>query len=139
MTIKSFQTLVKDEINTLASLREGGALGLIEDDLALVDKIRAQLLSGVAVVVTTPTYTRDGIPSAGISAGGELVIQCMEQRAHLRNKPGAITAIDAAEAIMFKLDGFMSLHFKDIKSSVDRDTGILTVSVTFSFSVVLGQ
>lgn len=139
MTIKSFQTLVKDEINTLASLREGGALGLIEDDLALVDKIRAQLLSGVAVVVTTPALTRDGIPSAGISAGGELVIQCLEQRAHLRNKPGAITAIDAAEAIMFKLDGFMLLHFKDIKSSVDRDTGILTVSVTFSFSVILGQ
>ncbi len=139
MTINSFQTLVKDEINTLASLREGGALGLIEDDLALVDKIRAQLLCGVAVVVTTPTYTRDGIPSAGVSVGGDMAIKCMEQRAHLRNKPGAITAIDAAEAIMFKLDGFMSLHFKDIKSSVDRDTGILTVSVTFSFSVILGQ
>lgn len=139
MTIKSFQTLVKDEINTLASLREGGALGLIEDDLALVDKIRAQLLSGVAVVVTTPRLVRDGIPSAGVSVGGELVIQCMEQRAHLRNKPGAITAIDAAEALMLSLDGFISLHFKDIQTSVDRDTGIITVSVTFSFSVILGQ
>ena len=137
MTTKELQLALVARINEIAELRAANALALPENDLAIMDKVTNQLKRGVAVVVVTPDMERDGSnTTAGMPASSEVLVRCEEVRTLNRTNPDAITALDAADLVRSKLDS-ATLRWQRTSQRLDRNTGRILVTATFSTSVFL--
>ena len=140
MKINELQEYLKDRLNAVEALVQGGCKAFAEDTRTVYDE-SAQFMSegGVAVVVVTPKFTRNGCVADGIPCDARLLIRCMEKPPVAAENPNALRALDAAEIVAHALDsdGFL---FQDIEQTVstDRDgNSVVTATATFSTTIYL--
>lgn len=138
MTIRELQECLKDRLNAVEALVQGGCRAFAEDTRTVYDE-SAQFISegGVAVVVVTPKFARNGCSADGIPCDSRLQIRCMEKPPVATENSNALRALDAAELVAQALDSDVLL-FQDIGQAVstDRD-GNTVVTATASFSTTI--
>lgn len=140
MKIREFQEYLKDRLNAVEALVQGGCKAFAEDTRTVYDE-SAQFMSegGVAVVVVTPKFARNGSSADGIPCESRLLISCMEKPPVAGENPNALRALDAAELVAHALDSDVFL-FQDIEQTVstDRDgNSVVTATVSFSTTIYL--
>ena len=140
MKIREFQEYLKDRLNGLEALVNGNCKAFAEDTRTVYDE-STQFMSegGVAVVVVTPKFARNGCSADGIPCDSRLLIRCMEKPPVAAENPNALRALDAAEIVAHALDSDVFL-FQDIDQTVstDRDgNSVVTATVSFSTTIYL--
>ena len=140
MKIRELQEYLRDRLNAVEALVQGGCKAFAEDTRTVYDE-SSQFMSGggVAVVVVTPKFTRNGSSADGIPCDSRLLIRCMEKPPVAAENPNALRALDAAEIVAHALDSD-SFLFQDIEQTVstDRDgNSVVTATVTFSTTIYL--
>ena len=140
MKISEFQEYLRDRLNAVEALVQGGCKAFAEDTRTVYDE-SSQFMSGggAAVVVVTPKFTRNGSRADGIPCDSRLLIRCMEKPPVAAENPNALRALDAAEIVAHALDSD-SLLFQDIDQTVstDRDgNSVVTATATFSTTIHL--
>ena len=140
MKISELQEYLKDRLNKAEALVHGGCKAFAEDTRTVYDE-SAQFVSegGVAVVVVTPKFTRNGSSADGIPCDSRLLIRCMEKPPVAAENQNALRALDAAEIVAHALDSDVFL-FQDIDQTVstDRDgNSVVTATVAFSTTIYL--
>ena len=139
MKIRELQEYLRDRLNAVEALVQGGCKAFSEDTRTVYDE-SAQFISegGVAVVVVTPKFARNGCRADGIPCDARLLVRCMEQPP-LAESSNAMRALDAAEIVAHALDSDVFL-FQDIDQTVstDRDgNSVVTATATFSTTLFL--
>ena len=114
MKISEFQEYLRDRLNAVEALVQGGCKAFAEDTRTVYDE-SSQFMSegGVAVVVVTPKFSRNGCSADGIPCDSRLLIRCMEKPPVAAENPNALRALDAAEIVAHALDSDES-YFDDI-------------------------
>lgn len=137
MKIKEFQEAIAKELNTLDELVQGGCKAFAEDSRKVYKESDKHIQEGkIAVVVVTPDMQRNGDTPGALPAETQLLIQCSEKPAVARVQSGVITALDAAEIVMHALDG-SQFCWLSTRQTIDRQTGVLTATVTFATTIHL--
>lgn len=137
MKIKEFQEAIAKELNTLDELVQGGCKAFAEDSREVHKGSDQHIQKGkIAVVVVTPDMQRNGDTPGALPAETQLLIQCSEKPMAARVQPGVITALDAAEIVMHALDG-SQFCWVSTRQTIDRQTGVLTATVTFATTIHL--
>ena len=137
MKIKDIQSTIAAELNGFEELIQGGCMAFAEDTRTVYNEAVLWTQQGkIALVVVTPDMQRNGDCADGIPAETELQIQCSEKPAVSRAISGVITALDAAELVMHALDGGQ-FCWRSTRQSFDRESAVLTATVTFSTSIIL--
>ncbi len=109
---------------------------LAEDTREVYDRAKQALSEGkVAVVVTTPKFTRNGCSQGCIPVEANLVIRCVEIPPIAREDSLTIRALDAAGIIAHELEDEY-IQFEDIEQTLSND-GTVTASTTFSTTIYL--
>lgn len=139
MKIRELQEYLRDRLNAVEALVQGGCKAFSEDTRTVYDE-SAQFISegGVAVVVVTPKFARNGCRADGIPCDARLLVRCME-KPPLAESSNAMRALDAAEIVAHALDSDVFL-FQDIDQTVstDRDgNSVVTATATFSTTIYL--
>lgn len=139
MNIRELQEYLKDRLNAVEDLVQGGCKAFAEDTRTVYDEL-AQFVreGGVAVVVITPDLNRSGSGTAPgvIPFEGDLVIRCMELPPLAAENTNTIRALDAAEIVMHELDG-KTFEWKSTRQSASRDregNDVITATVTFGYT-----
>ena len=140
MKISELQEYLRDRLNKVEALVQGGCKAFAEDTRTVYDE-SAQFISegGVAVVVVTPKFARNGSSADCIPCDSRLLIRCMEKPPVAAENSDALRALDAAEIVAHALDSDVFL-FQDIDQSVstDRDgNSVVTATATFSTTIYL--
>lgn len=139
MTIKELQEKVRDALNGVEELVNGGCRAFAEDTHKVYNEADPWATAGkVALVVVTPDMQRNGDTTGGIPAETQLLVQCSEKPAVSRTKPGVITALDAAELVMHALDG-SQFCWISTRQTFNEKSGVLTATATFETTVKLTQ
>ena len=114
MKIRELQEYLKDRLNEVEALVQGGCRAFAEDTRTVYDE-SSQFMSegGVAVVVVRPKFSRNGCSADGIPCDSRLLIRCMEKPPVAAENPNALRALDAAEIVAHALDSDES-YFDDI-------------------------
>lgn len=137
MKIKEFQEAIAKELNALDELVQGGCKAFAEDAREVYKESDQYIQKGkIAVVVVTPDLQRNGNTPGAIPAETQLLVQCSEKPMAARVQPGVITALDAAEIVMYALDG-SQFCWLSTRQTIDRQTGVLTATVTFATTIHL--
>ena len=137
MKIKEFQEAIAKELNTLDELVQGGCKAFAEDSREVYKESDQHIQKGkIAVVVVTPDLQRNGDTPGALPAETQLLIQCSEKPTVARVQPGVITALDAAEIVMYALDG-SQFCWLSTRQTIDRQAGVLTATVTFATTIHL--
>lgn len=141
MKIRELQEYLKDRLNAVEALVQGGCKAFSEDTRTVYDE-SAQFMSegGVAVVVVTPKFARNGCSADGIPCDARLLVRCME-KPPLAESSNAMRALDAAELVAQALDSDV-LQFQDIDQTVttDRDgNSVVTATASFSTTICLSK
>lgn len=138
MKIKELQTKIADALNGCEELVQGSCRAIVEDSMTVASDIQKQLqtVKGVAIVVMTPTFTRNGSRADGLPVEAQLTIQCVEVPEHNRLQTGRLTALDAAEIVASALDS-NELNFVRIAQTADAQTRSIIVQVDFNVSIIL--
>lgn len=139
MKIRELQEYLRDRLNAVEALVQCGCRAFAEDTRTVYDE-SAQFMGegGVAVVVVTPKFTRNGCRADGIPCDSRLLVRCME-KPPLAESSNAIRALDAAELVAQALDSDVFL-FQDIDQTVstDRDgNSVVTATASFSTTICL--
>ncbi len=138
MTIRELQNSIKDALNGVEELAQGGCRAFAEDTRTVYDESN-QFISegGVAVVVVTPSLDRAG---SGVDDGlpfeGEVVVRCVEKAALAAAAPDTLRALDAAEIVAHRLDG-ETLEWRSIRQTADQRGEVFTATVTFGYAGTL--
>lgn len=136
MKIRDFQNYIKDRLNEVEALVNGGCMAFAEDTRTVYNEAEQWISGGkVALVVVTPDISRDGDSDEGLPCNGDLVIRCIE-KAPLAMADGVLRALDAAEAVMHALDSG-TIHWKSTRQQADQTGKVFTATVTFDFSAIL--
>ena len=140
MKIREFQEYLKDRLNAVEALVQGGCKAFAEDTRTVYDE-SAQFMSegGVAVVVVTPKFARNGCSADGIPCDSRLLIRFMEKPPVAAENSNALRALDAAEIVAHALDSDVFL-FQDIEQTVSTDmdgNSVVTATVSFSTTIYL--
>lgn len=140
MKISELQEYLRDRLNAVEALVQGGCKAFAEDTRTVYDE-SAQFMSegGVAIVVVTPKFARNGSSADGIPCYSRLLIRCMEKPPVSAENSNALRALDAAEIVAHALDSDVFL-FQDIDQTVstDRDgNSVVTATATFSTTIYL--
>ena len=137
MKIKEFQEAIAKELNALDELVQGGCKAFAEDSREVYKESDQHIQKGkIAVVVVTPDMQRNGDTPGALPAETQLLIQCSEKPTVARVQPGDMTALDAAEIVMYALDG-SQFCWLSTRQTIDRQTGVLTATVTFATTIRL--
>lgn len=137
MTIRELQEAVKDALNGVEELVQGGCRAFAEDVRATYDETEPWISGGkVAIVVVTPRMERNGDCKDAIPADTRLLVRCVEKSPVARVQPGVIRALDAAEIAMHALDGDR-LCWVETDQTADRKSGVITATATFLTTVRL--
>lgn len=137
MKIKEFQEAIAKELNTLDELVQGGCKAFAEDSREVYKESDQHIQKGkVAIVVVTPDMQRNGDTPGALPAETQLLIQCSEKPTVARVQPGVMTALDAAEIVMYALDG-SQFCWLSTRQTIDRQAGVLTATVTFATTIHL--
>lgn len=138
MKIKELQKKIADALNGCEELMQGSCRAIVEDSMTVALDIQKQLqtVKGVAIVVMTPTFTRNGSRPDGLPVETQLTIQCVEVPEQNRLQTGRMTALDAAEIVASSLDS-NELNFVRIAQTADAATRSIIVQVDFNVSIIL--
>lgn len=138
MKIKDLQKKIADALNGCEELVQGSCRAIVEDSMTVALDIQKQLqtVKGVAIVVMTPTFTRNGSRPDGLPVETQLTIQCVEVPEQNRLQTGRMTALDAAEIVASSLDS-NELNFVRIAQTADAATRSIIVQVDFNVSIIL--
>lgn len=141
MTLKEFQLTLCTILNGDETLRLGGCTAIAEDQLDIGNAIAKQLqtVKGVCIIVVTPKADRIGgdLPGGGIPVQiEELTISAIEMPTLNRARPGAITALQAAERIGRILAAPGRL-FQTIHQTADEHSGTLSAAAIFKTTIIL--
>jgi hypothetical protein len=138
MKIRDLQKKIADALNGCEELVQGSCRAIVEDSMTVALDIQKQLqtVKGVAIVVMTPTFTRNGSSPDGLPVEAQLTIQCVEVPEHNRLQTGRLTALDAAEIVASSLDS-NELNFVRIAQTADAPTRSIIVQVDFNVSIIL--
>ena len=138
MTIRELQEKVRDALNGVAELAKGGCKAFAEDVRATYDESETWISAGkVAVVVVTPRMARNGVTQGGIPADTRLLVRCVE-KAPLARVQGVIRALDAAEIVMYALDG-SQFCWIETDQTADKKAGVITATATFETTIKLSR
>ena len=138
MTIRELQEKVRDALNGVAELVKGGCKAFAEDVRATYDESEPWISAGkVAVVVVTPRMARNGVTQGGIPADTRLLVRCVE-KAPLARVQGVIRALDAAEIVMYALDG-SQFCWIETDQTADKKAGVITATATFETTIKLSR
>ena len=139
MKIRELQEYLKDRLNEVEALVQGGCKAFAEDTRTVYDE-SAQFIreGGVAVVVITPDLNRSG---SGTEPGvipfeGDIIIRCMELPPVAASNPNTLRALDAAETVMHELDGEI-FEWRSTRQSASRASDgndVITATVTFGYT-----
>ena len=137
MKIKELQQAIVDALNGVEELIQGGCKAFAEDSRTVYNEADQHIQKGkIAVVVVTPDLQRNGDTPGALPAETQLLIQCSEKPTVARVQPGVITALDAAEIVMYALDG-SQFCWLSTRQTIDRQAGVLTATVTFATTIHL--
>ena len=139
MTLLELQQAVCDALNADETLRLGGCEAMPEDalDIAATIARRGKTARGVALIVLTTRADRSGSSSDGIPLDvPELGVAAVELPTLNRARPGALTALAAAQRAAVVLDS-PEFAFKSLAQAEDEQAGLLTATATFSASIIL--
>lgn len=138
MKIKELQKKIADALNGCEELVQGSCRAIVEDSMTVALDIQKQLqtVKGVAIVVMTPTFTRNGSRPDSLPVETQLTIQCVEVPEQNRLQTGRMTALDAAEIVASSLDS-NELNFVRIAQTADAATRSIIVQVDFNVSIIL--
>lgn len=136
MKIREFQKKIADALNGVEELVQGGCKAVAEDSLSVINEVQTQLqqYAGVAIVVTTPSLTRNGCSGSFIPCDAKMSLKCLEIPAINREHQGHLTALDAAETAAAELDG-EQFNFAGMSQTADSRTGVITVTVEFNTTI----
>jgi len=137
MTIKDFQLAQKDRLNAVESLVNGHCTAIAEDTLTVANEVTKQLstVRGVAIVVTSPNFRRNGCAADGIPVDGCLSVKCIELPA-VNRVAGHLTALDAAEIVAHVLEA-PGIEFDEIDQTSDARSGSVTATANFNCTIHL--
>lgn len=137
MKIRDLQEYLKDRLNGVQELVQGCCKAFAEDTREVYEASNAWIDGGnIAIVIVTPDLRRNGCAANGIPVDGQILVRCIEKPALASSNANAIRALDAAEIVAHALDD-RSIEFQDIKQTVDRMTGTITATATFSTTIQL--
>ena len=138
MKIRDLQKKIAEALNGCEELVQGSCRAIVEDSMTVALDIQKQLqtVKGVAIVVMTPTFTRNGSRADGLPVEAQLTIQCVEVPEHNRLQTGRLTALAAAEIVASSLDS-NELNFVRIAQTADATTRSIIVQVDFNVSIIL--
>ena len=137
MKISELQDYVKDRLNKVEALVQGGCKAFAEDTRTVYDESNQWISGGkVALVVVTPDMTRNGSAADGIPMETKLMVRCIEM-APLAGSSETIRALDAAEIVASELDGEI-YNLESIRQTADERSKTITATATFNFSAILG-
>lgn len=138
MKIRDLQKKIADALNGCEELVQGSCRAIVEDSMTVALDIQKQLqtVKGVAIVVMTPTFTRNGSRADGLPVEAQLTIQCVEVPEHNRLQSGRLTALGAAEIVASSLDS-NELNFVRIAQTGDAATRSIIAQVDFNVSIIL--
>lgn len=137
MKISELQDYVKDRLNKVEALVQGGCKAFAEDTRTVCDESNQWISVGkVALVVVTPDMTRNGSAADGIPMETKLMVRCIEM-APLAESYKTIRALDAAEIVASELDGEI-YNLESIRQTADERSKTITATATFNFSAILG-
>jgi hypothetical protein len=137
MKIIELQTKIKDALNAVQDLIQGGCKAFAEDTRTVYEEAKAWINNGkVAVVVVTPNMKRNGCAATGIPSDTRLLVQCSELAPLAAKQKGVIRALDAAEIVMLALDG-EQFCWQETTQTIDRKTLVITATVVFETSIIL--
>lgn len=137
--VTQLQNDIADLLRTAPELADAGAVAVAENALdadAAVERALAE--TGLCLVVATPEVANggeaaDGRPALRIE---RLVVLCAESPPLNRERPGAITALDAALAAVRILHGGASrLSFKGLRQRVDGGLLLCECDFTILFTI----
>lgn len=139
MTILELQEKVRDALNGVEELIQGGCKAFAEDVRATYDESEPWISAGkVAVVVVTPRMARNGRSVGGIPADTRLLVRCVEKAPLARVQKGVIRALDAAEIVMHALDG-TTFCWIETDQMADKKAGVITATATFETTIKLSK
>lgn len=138
MTIFELQNTIKNALNKVEKLVQGGCKAFAEDTRTVYDEANEWISGGkVALVVVTPDFERAGSGTAdGLPFEGEIRIQCIEMASLACEDTSVIRALDAAECVAHELDD-QTLEWRSIRQTVDAITSTVTATVTFGYDGIL--
>jgi len=137
MKIIELQTKIKDALNAVQDLIQGGCKAFAEDTRTVYEEAKAWINNGkVAVVVVTPNMKRNGCAATGIPSDTRLLVQCSELAPLAAKQKGVIRALDAAEIVMLALDG-EQFCWQETTQTIDRQAQVITATVAFETSIIL--
>lgn len=136
MKISELQDYVKDRLNKVEALVQGGCKAFAEDTRSVYDESKQWIAGGkVALVVVTPDMTRNGVAEDGIPMDTKLLIRCVE-RAPLAASSNVMRALDAAEIVGHELDGPV-FNLESVRQTADERTKTITATATFNVTIHL--
>ena len=138
MNTREFQEHLKDRLNAVETLVQGGCRAFAEDTRTVYDE-SAQFMSegGVAVVVVTPDLQRNGCAADGIPMDTKLLVRCMELPPVADSDPNTIRALDAAEIVGHALDS-ETIQWESVRQTQSQDrSGNTVITATAAFNVTL--
>ena len=108
--ILEYQEEIVEKLNAVEEPELGGVKAFAEDSHTVIGDLASWVQNGrTAVIVTTPTITRNGASSSGEGIPCEMTLEivCREKPALLRvaRNAGYMTALDAAMCVARVLDG----------------------------------
>lgn len=136
MKISELQDYVKDRLNKVEALVQGGCKAFAEDTRSVYDESNQWISGGkVALVVVTPDMTRNGIAEDGIPMETKLMVRCVEM-APVASSSHAMRALDAAEIVGHELDGPV-FNWESVRQTADERTKTITATATFNVTIHL--
>lgn len=142
MTLRRLQNIIRDELNVIEMLVQGGCKAFSEDDRTSYSESDQWVSGGkVSLVVMTPDAERSGSGEGeGIAVGTSIIVQCIEipQIAATAN---VIRALTAAQKVAHVLDGG-ALEFRSIQQRGSRDRQgniVVTATATFEANIILTE
>ena len=137
MKIIELQTKIKDALNAVQDLVDGGCKAFAEDTRTVYEEAKAWISAGkVAVVVVTPNMKRNGCAATGTPADTRLLIQCSELAPLAARQSSVIRALDAADIVRQALDG-EQFCWQETTQTIDRQAQVITATVVFETSIIL--
>ena len=132
-SIHALQQQIADTLNADSVLVEGGVQALAENRLDIEGQIEAALAGvGIVATVVTPDVVRIGDLAEGpVGEVEELVVSIAEAAAVNRERPGAITALDAAVRVASLLHT-ASTSLKTIRQNYEEQRGLVVCNVAFA-------
>ena len=137
MKIREIQEQLKDLLNGVEALVQGGCKAFAEDTRTVYDEANQWIAGGkVAIVVTTPRLQRNGDRSGALPMETTLAIRCLEIAPLAGEDPTVLRALDAAEIVAHSLDG-AQFCLVSIEQSADDRTKTITASASFNTTINL--